>query len=340
MKRFFRDPQGALEWAMIAPELALRSPENEIPEGRQIHREQLVMAWAILGGAHRACGDHDVADDAYENALQLMESGTISVLVRACVDRRLSYLRSCQGRHDDSLELTQGAVKALRRLETDDQDAVRLQLGRALISHGYVLVDGFKRYAEAIEAFGEALLLAGAARDAARKRLHTAACLNLAYAIAVSSARDSKVMGYLSEAKALLKGQRRTPTRYRLLWVEGLIWSKRGMHARAEALFLQALEGFQVLRLPYEIALIGLDLGAVHQLCGDWSRLEALAAETYDRFRAFDGTSGAVTALSQWLEAVRSRTLEDRLFEETRQIILRGISSGCYTSKVRPRRPV
>ncbi len=335
----FRDPQKALPWAKIVPDLALASSEEEGPEGRQINREQLVMAWVIFGGAHRACGDHDSAEDAYDNSFKIIASEAIGPLVRACAEYRLSYLRACQDRQDEALKLAKGAVKALRELKTDDPRDVHLRLGEALISYGYVLVEGFKRYAEGIDAFGEALILAGPAKDPARRRIHLAACLNLAYAIAVSCDSDSRAMGYLNKAKTLLKGQRRTPARYRLLWVEGLIWSKRGMHAKAEVLFLQALEGFQVLKLPFEIAIIGLDLGAVYQICGDWSKLKTLASETYERFCALDGTSEAVAALSQWLDAVRKQELEDKVFYQTRGVILKGISSSGCCKIERRRRP-
>lgn len=287
------------------------------------------MAWVISGGAYRACGDHETADTAYENAFKILKSEAIRPLIRAVAEHRCSYLRSCQGRIDEALKLAEGAVTTLRTIDSDREPKVRLRLGEALISLGYVLVDDFGRHAEGLEAFGEALLLAGAVKDPAMKRLHTSACHNLADTIASSSVDDARAMGYLKKAKTQLKGQRRNAARYRLLWVEALIWNKRGAHAKAEVLFLQALDGFKILRLPFEIALLGLDLGAVYQLCGQWEKIETLAAETLGIFRALNGTTGAVMALSQWLNAVRRRAVDEAIVVEARAIILKGISTGC-----------
>lgn len=93
----FHDPQKALPWTEIAPDLALMAPEEDGPEGRQVNREQLVMAWVIVGGARRSCSDYSSANDAYLKATKIKESEAIGPIVRACSEYRLSYLRCCQG---------------------------------------------------------------------------------------------------------------------------------------------------------------------------------------------------------------------------------------------------
>ena len=324
----FRDPQKALVWAEIAPELAKRAAKGPSPEGEKVHREQLAMAWAILGGAYRARGLPEEAEAPYTRALKRK----VSPFVHACIARRLSYLRCCQGRYIEALELVEGAVPVLRQIDSDDEPTIALRLGEALISLGFILAVGFGRHAEAIDAFCEAILLAGAAKDPANQRLHTAGVVNLAYVVAISKSFDghSKALGYLKKAHTSLKGQRRNAARYRMLWVEALIWSKAGSHAKAEKLFHLALEGFTALKMPYEIALVAIDLGAVQALLGNWTELQKLAAETLRVFQLLSGSTPVYTALSQWLTAIRARSVEEKLYEETRQLLLAKVSSASH----------
>ncbi len=324
----FHDPKKGLEWARRAPDLAQKVAAAEAGgEGRQEHQERLVRAWAILGGALRACGDRDSADVSFGKAFALIEAEAVSELVRADVDRRFSYLRACQDRPEEALELAAGAVCTFRESGTSGKD-----LARALISKGYVLVTELGQPSEAVEAFGEALSLAGDSKATpAGKRLHGSACHNLAYAIISRSAtlRDqSKAMFYIKQAREMVKGQRRSVGRYRLLWCEGLVCSRTGGHARAEKAFRVALEGFEALELPWEIALVGLDLGVLLQLFGEWAELRKLAEETYHRFCLLSADTEAIAALSQWVAAVRAQTLDEELVGKTRRIIAARVFTG------------
>lgn len=323
----FQDPRKGLKWARAVPDLALRVPEGEGPEERQAHRERLVRAWAILGGALRAWGDHDSAEEAYGEAFKLIKSEAVSELLRADVERRFSYLRACQDRVEEALELSSEAVKTMRRIGAPEKT-----LARALISEGYVLLFKLGRPNEAMDIFGEALNLAGDSQGSpADKRLHGSACHNLAFAIVARSTTlgaQSKAMHYIKQARKMVKGQRRSVGRYRLLWCEGLVWSRTGGHARAEKACRVALEGFEALGLPWEIALVSLDLGELLQIFGDWAELQKLAEKTYKQFQLLSADTEALAALSQWVNAVRAQTLDDELFGRTRLIIASGALSG------------
>ncbi len=306
-ERIYQDPQAGLKWAKVAPDLALKIPEEDGP--RQ-HREGLVMAWTILGGAFRACSDYNAAEEPYRKARRFATSVLVSDLVRTDMERRLSTLRACQGRSDDALELATAAVAKFRKIDG-------APLGDALIAMGFVLWDGRQHFsdrdatAEAIEAFGEALALAGDAKTPASKRVHTTACKNLAMAICdsgsgVYSAREA--LEYIWEARKLLT-QDRCAARYRLDWVEALIWNRIGCHAKAEKLYRKALEGFEALTMPWELALVGLDLAALLHLCGELYELETIARETYQRFRGLSGADvQTIAALSLWVDAVKARS--------------------------------
>ena len=301
----YRDPQAGLKWAKVAPELALKTPEENGPEGELAHRSFVAKAWSILAGAYRNCGDHDAAEAAFDEAFEIIGSKPpVSELLKADAERRLSTLRSCQGRASEALDLATGAVVAMRAIPS-------APLGGALVAKGYVLFNDFARYAEAIDAFGEALLLAGNIRNsAARKRLHETASKNLAMALSESGKLRNQrtALLFVRQAHKLLRGQVRCPERYRLFWVEGLILCRLGMHAKAEKLFQRAIEGFEALRLPWEIALVGLDLAALLHLCGDYGELEKVAGATFERFRVLSGADRhTLAALSLWMDAVKQR---------------------------------
>lgn len=67
---------------------------------------------------------------------------------------------------------------------------------------------------------------------------------------------------YVRVAREASKGPPfRNVERYRLQWVEGFIWAQVGLHARAEKAYRIALEGFDFLGLPWQSALVAIDLG-------------------------------------------------------------------------------
>lgn len=95
--------------------------------------------------------------------------------------------------------------------------------------------------------------------------------------------------------------------------------------------------------MPWETALVGLDLATLLHVCGELNALEEVAVRTYHRFEALSGADKqTLAALSLWLSAVRSRGWakvdEDdpgrplRLYEsrhrEARNVILTGVLAG------------
>ncbi len=265
-----------------------------------------MQAWAILGGAYRVCGRPADAEAPYQEAFRLCESGSISELVQADTERRLSFLRACQGKPEEALELASGAVVVLSAIE----DA---PLGEALIAVGYFQASAFHRYGEAIAAFGEALAIAGAGKASpAEQRLHETASINLAMAISDggSVSDQQTALSYIQKAyQAVKQVKGRTPVRYRLQWVEAIVWDRLGSHNKAARLYRRALEGFTILVMPWESALVSLDLAAMLHLCGEFDALEEIASTTYQQFAALSGAdTQTLAALSLWLSAVRGQS--------------------------------
>ncbi len=232
-ERIYQDPQAGLRWAEVAPRLALLVPEDGGPEGRQAHREAMVIAYAILGGAYRAAGRPDDAEEPYQVALRIADSGTISPNVRADLDQRLSYLRMCQERLDDA-----------EALLSEDVGSAQLR-AEILVKRGMI----HRRrgaFQKAIECYGEALRITNPKASKPAYRLHHCAAHNLAHAVAnvtslsIDRPEVRAALRYVRAAGQLIKGQRNSVPRHKLQWVEGLCWRKLGHHARAERAFRRA----------------------------------------------------------------------------------------------------
>ena len=325
----FDDPQSALRWAKIAPHLALLTPEAEGPEGREDHRNRLTQAWAICGGAQFACGNHAAAEEAFDEALELIDSEVITSVIKSEVYRRRAYLRVCQGRPEEALSLAESSLD-----HAGDQP---LAVALALVCEGYAAAT-LRRYSDALRAFGEALTLIDPKDSPAAARVHLAAIGNLAYVVSSSPrhADHTAALDYIRQARELVKGGRRFVPRYRLLWVEGLVWARLGYHARAETAFKIAREGFEALEMPFEIALVSLDLGAVYAEHSEWDKLTPLAVETFQRFRVLAADTGTIAALSLWTDAVKARKLTDEITTRARQKIEARIGAGgCCKSRER-----
>ncbi len=214
-EQIFHDPQAGLRWARVAPDLARATPEEEGPEGRRAHREDLVKAHAILGGAYRAAGRPDDAEKPYQDALRIAESEAISPAVRVFLKQRLAVLRACQGRPEAALRLLAEALEA--------QPEPGLGRSNTLVPRGYVLND-LGRFSEAVGCFGEALQGLQPEDSAAAARTHQCAVHNLAGTIwQCREAPPWQALGHVRDAKRLLGRRRRSMPRHRLQWVEGLV---------------------------------------------------------------------------------------------------------------------
>ncbi len=296
-------------------------PEAGGAEGRREHRENLVRAYALLGGAYRATGQHAAADSEYRRAQRVADSEALSPVARAELGLRIAVLRARKDRFAEALDLVAAAETAYR------QAGDRRRLAEAHAMRGYVLNEA-KRYSEAIPCHGKALTLAlklqrtkpaDPADVAALAQVVEAARANMAWAVthapslhAVADSRGvyglaAAALGCIEAAHRELRGRRNSLTRHLLQWTEGKIFVRMNRADRAEPRFNIARRGFVRLEVPWELALVSLDLAALYRAGGRWAELEALAADTFGRFRELAADFEAIAALSLWVDAVEAR---------------------------------
>lgn len=322
-EQIYRDPQAALKWCEPASRLADLIPVDPADVDGQAHRGRQVRGFVLLGGARRSAGDLPGAEDAYSEALEISQTGPLSEFVEADRDRRLSTLRACQGRTDDALASVEPAVKTLRKLGDSS-------LPRALVALGYALYSA-GRSDESLAALSEALATANPATIAGKRVISTAS-KNVAILL-VRANRLAGALSYLDQAEATLPHKRCAEARL-IQWARGAVYERLGSHARAEKFYRRSLAGFERLRLPWEAALVGIDLAALHHLTGEPSRMEAAAARAFDLFRNLSGASAkTLQALSMWRDAVRQRTWDGTLPAVRVEILARVAGgAGCRKS--------
>ncbi len=315
----YEDPQAGLAWAKVAPQLALSTPEGKEPEARQAHREDVVMGYALLGGAYRAAGRPDDADDPYRIALEIVDSEPISPEIRVDLLRRLAYLRIFQGRAEEAMSfLGLDGLEGLERLKT-------------LLCRGHAL-GRLRRFPEAMEHFGEVLEMIKPKESASAERTHEIAAQNMAYAMQegdLGPASCWMALVYVGKAKKNTPHRPSLPL-YQLQWIEGLTWVKLWRYGtptgfslahEAEQALKRALHGFLYLRVPWEIALVGLDLAQLYRDLGRWDELLELTLETLQRFRILSGDTQTVAALGLIVDAVRAQENVEAVIVAAREVM-------------------
>ncbi len=311
----FDHPRLGLEFAKIAPRLALLIPEKYPDEWRwasdsvkQEHRELVVRSYALLGGALRVVARFRDADRAYREAARYADSGVISQLWRANLGKRLAKLRSAQGRFAEALKLIEPAIEIYRK--QGDQ----VCYADALNTRGYVLGEA-RRFSEATRCFSEALVLSKGTRKTSKlaKRTVASAALNLAAAVIQGCLPDDVVraLRLVKQAKRYQGKRRNTMNQYRLTWVEARIHARLGCGRTAERRLVPTRRKFFELGAPFEAALVGLELSLLYWQWAEWPKVEKLALETFEEFEALSSHTEGTAALRLWVEGARKRSLND-----------------------------
>ncbi len=310
-EKLFHDLDAGLLLAEIAPELAalIQAPERR-------RRELLVRAWAVLGGAYRRSGHHDRAEDAYRQAFDLAAAG-IGEAAHAALLVRFAWLRFSQARSQEAKRLADRAVEIFEEAGTPDR------LGEAYTLRGTIYVRT-GRIAEGMRDLGKALEVTN---PRTASRVYYAAVHNLAYALSQSNTLNAGIgLAYVRRARRAIRSHRRSVARAKLNWIEGLIYARLHMTARAEVLFESAFQALLDLRAIYDAALVALDLAEILALEGRWGKLGAVVRQVLDCVPSENGRE-VVGALHRLAEACRRESLNHEAIAAVRKVIERHLAS-------------
>jgi tetratricopeptide (TPR) repeat protein len=293
-----RDPARAEALGHLALRLAEELDTSAyVPE---LIEDLRARTWGYIANSRRLRSDLRGADDAFTRSYAHLRRGTREPVERATLLDLKASLRRDQRRLDDALRLLQRAVT----LFLDAGDSHRA--GRSLVNLSTVHSQA-GRTEEAVPLLYQALELIDAEQD---PRLLLCTRHNLIGFLA-EAGRYLEAQSLYRETRQLYHSFPDPWTRNRRNWVKGKISRGLGYLDQAESLFLAARDGFIAEGVPYDTALVSLELATLYAEQGRTAELKKLAGEMIPIFTAHQIHREALAAflfLQQATEAERLGT--------------------------------
>jgi tetratricopeptide (TPR) repeat protein len=252
-------------------------------------------AWAFVGNACRLRFDFQGAEEAFRTAYRQLKKGTRDGLERAIFLDLKASLRRAQRRFDEALRLLQRAVELFLG------HGERHRAGRSLVNASTVY-----HYAGNLESAVAVLRQALPLLDPEREpRLLLCARHNLVD-YSASLERFQEAQRLYREARPLYRSFNEPWVQNRRKWVRGKIARGLGQLRQAETQFLAARDGFVAEGIPYDTALVSLELALLYAEQGRTEDLKRLAAEMVPVFASRHIHREALAALAFFRQAVEA----------------------------------
>jgi len=291
-----QNPTGAEEMALFALEVSNRLDTTSYRP--VLIRDLQARAWAWLGNARRVKSDLREAEEAFLKAEALLRQGSRDPLERALFLDLKASLRRAQRRFDEALGLLRRAVAIYYRsghFHRAGRSLVNMDLIHCYAGHPE---RGIPLLSKAIELIDVDL----------EPRLKLCAQHNLIQDLA-EAGRFCEAQKLYRETCPLYREFSEGWAKSRRKWVKGKISLGLGRTAQAERLFLAARDGFIDDGIPYDTALVSLELAILYARKGRTADLKRLAQEMLPIFSSLQIHREALAALSflrKALEAERA----------------------------------
>jgi tetratricopeptide (TPR) repeat protein len=278
--------------------------------GAALLEDSRARAWACLGNARRMRSDLDGAEEAFERAWDHLEEGTGDLLERALLMDLQASLKRDQRRFDEAFRLLRRTVSLYFEL------GERHRTGRSLVSLA-ILHNQTGDPVKAAALTRRALELIDREQE---PRLLLSARHNLVFFLA-SAGHFLEAQRAYREALPLYRAFPDAWTQNRRQWVKGKIARGLGQTAEAEALFLAARDGFLAEGIPYDTALVALELALLYAEQGRSAELKRLAAELMPVFASRQIHREALAALAFFQRAVETERAEVEVVERVAEFL-------------------
>jgi tetratricopeptide (TPR) repeat protein len=288
-----QDPVWAEELAGLALRLSdLLNPCRYRPE---LVEDVRARAWAYLGNARRLTSDLRGAAEAFAAAEEHLRKGTGDPIERAVVlDRRASLERDLRRFGEARATLEKAVGIFLRNGESH-------RAGRSLVNLSLV-----HSYAGEVEESIEALYRSLALIDPEQEpRTGLCARHNLAGYLA-EAGRPEEALRLYRETRPLYRVFPDAWTQNRRKWLKGRIDHGLGRRRAAEFFLRAARDGFLAEGIPYDTALVSLDLALLYAEQGRSAELKHLAAGMVPLFASCHIHREALAALSFFQQAIEA----------------------------------
>lgn len=288
-----KHPREVESLMQIALEIAARLNQSYYPVG--LIRDLQARAWACLGNARRVSSDLAGAEKAFLKAEKFLGEGSHDpVELAVFLDLKASFRRS-QRRFDDALRLLRRAVAIFRRTGHSHR------AGRSLVNMD--LIHCYAGHPEqGIPLLYQAIELIDADLE---PRLKLCAQHNLIQDLAEAGRIDEAQKLY-RETGSLYREFPEGWATHRRKWVKAKIALGLGKTGQAERLFLAARDGFIADGIPYDTALVSLELALLYAGRGCTADLKRLAQEMLPIFSSLQIHREALAALSFLRQALEA----------------------------------
>lgn len=291
-----RDSAYAEELGLLA--LRLSDQLDPLVYDARLIEDYRGRAWAHIGNARRVRSDLRGAEEAFEEADLCLRKGTQEAVERAIFLDLKASLRRAQRRFDEAVRLLRRAVSIFI------QHGHRHRAGRSLVNISVVYhYDG--RPEDGIPLLQQALELIDPEQE---PRLLLCARHNLIDYLA-SSGRFLEAQGLYRETRPLYRDFPDSWAQNRRKWVRGKIARGLGQPRLAESLFLAARDGFVDEGIPYDTALVSLEIATLYAEQERTRDLKRLAQEMLPIFSSLQihrEALAALTFLKQAIDAERA----------------------------------
>jgi tetratricopeptide (TPR) repeat protein len=277
--------------------LAVRLAEFLSPElyGAELIEDLRARAWSYIANARRLKSDLQGAEEAFGQAHDRIQRGTKDPLERAALLDLEASLRRDQRNFDEARRLFRRAITIF--LQNDQKH----KAGKSMVSLSTVHhVAG--HISEAIPLLYQALDFIDPEQE---PRLLLCARHNLIDDLAESS-RFLEAQHLYRATRSLYRSFPDAWSQNRRKWVKGKISRGLGQADQAESLFLAARDGFIAEGIPYDTALVSLELASLYAAKGRTADLKRLAAEMLPIFSSLNIHREALAALAYFRQAVEA----------------------------------
>jgi tetratricopeptide (TPR) repeat protein len=263
--------------------------------GETLIEDLRARAWAYIGNSYRLRSDLQKADEIFAAAYGHLRRGTQDPLERAILLDLEASLRRDQRRFDQAFKLLRRAVAIF--LQSDQ----RHRAGRSLVKMSTV-----HHYSGDPEGGIPVLFQSIELIDPEQEpRLLLCARHNLIDYLAASG-RFLEAQKLYRETRSLYRSFPDAWSQNRRKWVKGKIAHGMGQVELAESLFLAARDGFIQEGIPFDTALVSLELAILYAEQGRMTDLKRLAGEMVPIFSSLHIHREALAALAYLKQAVET----------------------------------